>query len=258
MKRTAWLLALLPALAWAAAPFDGTWVSDMKTVKITGKPDTYLVQDGMFTCDACVPELKIKADGSDQRVTGHDYYDTASARVVDAHTVEMATHKDGKLVAKRTLTVSADGKTMTEEFVTYDGATQSSGKLVATRVAPAPPGAHALSGSWRAQNEGSTISADLLTVTYQQSANGLKMSSPTGQSYEAKFNGKEAPVAGDPGNTMVSLKRIDERTIQETDRRKGKITDIATYKVSADGKTMQVVDDDKLHGTKMSYKADRK
>ena len=56
----------------------------------------------------------------------------------------------------------------------------------------------------------------------------------------------------------VSLKRIDARTIQETDTREGKVTDLVVSKVSADGKTMHVVDDDKLHGTKLTYTADEK
>ena len=49
---------------------------------------------------------------------------------------------------------------------------------------------------------------------------------------------EEYPTAGDPGKTMVSLKRIDARTIQETDAREGKVTDVIVSKVSADGKTM--------------------
>jgi hypothetical protein len=57
---------------------------------------------------------------------------------------------------------------------------------------------------------------------------------------------------------MVSLKRIDARTIQETDTRDGKVTDVIVYKVSADGKTMHVVDEDRLHGTKLTYTADKK
>jgi hypothetical protein len=77
------LFALVPALAWAG-PFDGTWIGRMEDSTVTGKPDTDLVANGEFTCGACYPELKIKADGSDQRVVGHAYYDAASARVQDA------------------------------------------------------------------------------------------------------------------------------------------------------------------------------
>jgi len=258
VKKLVWLLALLPALALAQAPFDGTWVTKMDTVKVVGKPDVYVVADGMYSCEACYPGLKIKADGTDQKVTGHAYYDTASARVVNAQTVEVISHRDGKMVAKRTLSVSADGKTLTEEFVNYDGPTQSTGKFLSTRVADGPAGSHALSGSWRPETKGSTLSADLITITYQQSADGLKMSSPTGQSFDAKFDGTPVLTAGDPGKTMAALKLIDARTIQETDTRKGKVTDVVISKVSADGKTMHVVDHDKLHGSETTFTAEKK
>jgi hypothetical protein len=258
MKKLVWLLALLPTLALAQGPFDGTWVTKMDTVKVIGKPDVYVVADGMYSCEACYPGLKIKADGTDQKVTGHAYYDTASARLVNAQTVEVITHRDGKMVAKRTLSVSADGKTMTEDFINYDGPTQSTGKFVSTRVADAPAGSHALSGSWRPETKGTTLSADLITVTYQQSADGLKMNSPTGQSYDAKFDGTPVLTAGDPGKTMAALKLIDAHTIQETDTRQGKVTDVVISKVSADGKTMHIVDHDKLHGTEMTYTAEKK
>jgi hypothetical protein len=257
MKVITALFALVPGLAWAG-PFDGTWVGRIEGSTVTGKPDTYLVANGEFTCGACYPELKIKADGSDQKVVGHAYYDAASAKVLDAQRVQMSTRAAGKLWAERTYTVSADGKTMTEEFVSYQGSNPSKGKLAYSRVASGPAGAHVLSGSWQAVATGTSMSADLLTVTYVESADGLKMTTLTGQSFDAKFDGKEYPTAGDPGKTMVSLKRIDARTIQETDTREGKVTDVVVSKVSADGKTMHVVDEDKLHGTKLTYTADKK
>jgi hypothetical protein len=74
-----------------------------------------------------------------------------------------------------------------------------------------------------------------------------------GQSYDARFDGKEYPIKNDPGNTTVSLKRIDAHTIEETDRRKGKITDVIRTAASSDGKTLSVVDDSPLYGTKATY-----
>jgi hypothetical protein len=257
MKVITALIALIPTLAWAA-PFDGTWVGRVEDSTVTGKPDTYLVAKGEFTCGACYPELKIKTDGSDQKVAGHAYYDAASAKVLSPQSVQMSTRAAGKLWAEHTYTVSADGKTMTEEFISYQGPNPAKGKLMYSRVSPGPAGAHVLSGSWQAMAAGSSMSVDLLTVTYAESADGLKMTTPTGQSYDAKFDGKDYLTAGDPGKTMVTLKRIDARTIQETDTRDGKVTDVVVSKVSADGKTMHVVDEDKLHGTKLTYTADKK
>ena len=73
------------------------------------------------------------------------------------------------------------------------------------------------------------------------------------QTYDAKFDGKEYPTKNDPGNTMVCLKRIDANTIEETDRRGGKVTDIIRTLASADGKSLSVEDADQVHNTKMSY-----
>lgn len=257
MKLITTLIALVPTLAWAG-PFDGTWVTDANSIAVTGTPDTYLVIGGMFNCDSCYPGLKVKADGNDHKVMGHAYYDTAAVKVLDAQRVSMTTHAAAKLVAERTFTVSSDGKSMTEEFVTYEGVKPAKGKVTYSRVAAPPAGAHALSGSWQQAAAGSTFSADLLTATYTETPDGLKMSTPTGLSYDAKFDGKEYLTAGDPGKTMVSLKRVNPRTIEETDTRDGKVTDVVVSKVSADGKTMTIVDDDKLHGTKATFNANKK
>ena len=59
-----------------------------------------------------------------------------------------------------------------------------------------------------------------------------------GQSYSAKFDGKQYPVTGDPGNTQVVLKKIDDRTVEETDYRQGKVVDEIQIAAAADGKTV--------------------
>ena len=59
---------------------------------------------------------------------------------------------------------------------------------------------------------------------------------------------------GDPGTTSVSLKRIGD-SIEETDKRDGKVISVGKMTVSADGKTMTIEVDDKLHGTKATYVA---
>jgi hypothetical protein len=56
---------------------------------------------------------------------------------------------------------------------------------------------------------------------------------------------------------MVTVKRVDERTVEETDTRDGKVTDVTVSKVSADGKSLHVVDHDKLHAQTMTYTAQK-
>jgi hypothetical protein len=75
------------------------------------------------------------------------------------------------------------------------------------------------------------------------------MTNPTGQSYTAKLDGTDAPYKGDPGTTSVSVKRVDKTTIEESDKRDGKVIGVARMSVSADGKSMTMTYEDKLHGT---------
>jgi hypothetical protein len=249
-------LPVLPAAAWAGA-FDGTWVGDVASTTIEGKPDVYLLQDGIYTCDACYPQLKIPADGKPHKVTGHSYYDEATATIVSPQTLAVKVSLAGKKSADRTLTVSADGNTLTEDFIDYTGPKPAAAKFVSKRVKAGPAGAHAISGSWKSDTKDSTMASDLVTVTYKETADGLKMSTPTGQSYDAKFDGKEYLIAGDPGKTMVMLERLSPTKIQETDKRKGKITDVITSEVSSDGKSLHVVDELRLYGQKMTYTANK-
>ena len=109
MKGLFALALLLPVMSLAKSPLDGTWMTNVKSVTTTGKPDVYDISNGMYSCSSCVPAYKIKADGSDQPVPGHDYLDHEAVKVVNATTVEFTDKKAGKVMQ----TVSADGKSIT-------------------------------------------------------------------------------------------------------------------------------------------------
>jgi len=241
---------LVPARAKAQSAFDGTWKVDLNTAKFPEKPDVYLLQDGMYHCKTCVPVVDVKADGQDQRVGGHPYYDTVSIKVVDDRTVEESDKKNGKTVVTSKTWVSADGNTLMFEF-TDSSATNAdpiTGKGSETRVTKGPAGSHAISGSWRMAKM-DTVSDNGLQFTYKMAGDSLSMSTMTGQSYTAKLDGTEAPYKGDPGTTSVSVKKVDKNTLEETDKRDGKVINVSWMTVSADGKTMNIKSEDKLHGT---------
>jgi len=73
MKRLFALLLLAPALLFAQSPFDGTWMTKLDTAQFPEKPDSYLLSKGRYECSSCVPKFNVKADGTDQKVTGHPY-----------------------------------------------------------------------------------------------------------------------------------------------------------------------------------------
>jgi len=53
----------------------------------------------------------------------------------------------------------------------------------------------------------------------------------------------------------VSDKKTRANSIEETDKRDGKVTGVARMTVSADGMTMKFVIDDKLRGTQSEFTA---
>ena len=250
------LTLLASGVLFAQSPFDGTWMTKLDTAKFPTKPDKYSLNNNMYECLTCVPKVAVKADGTDQKVTGHPYYDTVAVKVVNASSVEIIQKKDGKVMYTDTATVSPDGKALNEKFADNSGTQPVTGEATSTRVAPGAAGSHAMSGAWRIEKVNS-ISNNGLTVTYQGTADGLKMSDPNGNSYDAKFDGKDYPIQGDPGHTMVSLKRIADNTIEETDKRDGKVVGVSHLTVSKDGKSIQVEYTDKQHGTKTTFSMEK-
>src|SRR5271169_1630691 len=174
MKKLLFLLLLMPVLAWAQSPFDGTWKVDLSKTKLPKKPDEYLLKDGMYECKTCKPEVKIKADGQYQPVSGHPYYDKMMVKVVDDKHVDTASTKDGKDMEKESRTVSDDGNTMTVAWTYYGNPTGGpiTGTDTMTRVGKAPSGANASSGSWR-DEKSDVATADALLVTYKTDGDSL-------------------------------------------------------------------------------------
>src|SRR5689334_12935900 len=69
----------------AGATIDGTWKTDISTIKIDRKPDQLLLQGGQFSCPTCVPPLTLAADGALHAVTGRPYADHMSIKADDDH-----------------------------------------------------------------------------------------------------------------------------------------------------------------------------
>ncbi len=97
-----------------------SWLDLITAVPLHSKPPRrHLVADASFA-----PEHQARkpthepenppmgSDGKPHKVTGHSYYDEASATVVSPQVVELHTTLAGKKSGERTLTVSADGKSM--------------------------------------------------------------------------------------------------------------------------------------------------
>ena len=233
---------LLPGAALAASPFDGTWKVSLDHIQLSKVPTVVTLASGEYTCSSCVPSYTVKADGMDQKVAGHAY-DSVAVKT-DASSASITYKLKGKTLSAEKDVVSADGKSQAVDSTDYTGTDPSNIKLTLSRSAPGPDGSHPLSGSWLATKVLSA-SGPGYSSTYALTDDGLTMSS-NGQSYDAKFDGKKYPVAGDPTQTKVVVKKLAPDTVEELDYQKGKLVFTLRLKVSADGKTLHATGTDTL------------
>jgi hypothetical protein len=246
-------IALAPCAAFAASPFDGNWKVSLSHIQLSKKPDVYVITSTSYTCSSCGPAYTIKADGTDQKVTGHEF-DTVAATVTPNSVTTVAKLK-GKVLWSSKDVVSADGKTVADESSSHYGSQPVEFKSTFSQVTPPAAGENALSGSW-VQSKVLSASDSALTETLGLTDDGFTFSQ-NGQSYDAKFDGKKYPVTGDPTNTLVKLKKLGPSAVEESDYNKGKLVEVIRMTVSTDGKTLHIVDLNVRENRTNRYSADK-
>ena len=236
------LIAATPRVM-AQSLFNGTWRPDPQRPEADRPPDVFQLMNGEYQCRSCSPPYQVKADGLDHPISGNPRFDALRVTIIDQHTVTKAATRAGTTVAESRAQVSPDGGTLTERQVLSNvGPRKVDFTSRSSRVSAGPQGSHAISGSWH------LIEADLTNhdedTEYRVSNGTLSMSDRLGRSFTAKLDGSDAPYAGDPDFTSVSLKLIDERTFEESDKKAGKVVKLTRWRVDPDGNTIHVRFDD--------------
>jgi hypothetical protein len=247
-------VASLSTAAMAQSVFDGTWKIDLKAPPAS-KPIVWLIEYGLYRCDSCLPPIVVKANGQDQRVMSQPY-DTISVTIVDARTIQEIEKKSGKVVSSEKFTVSPDGNAVTDEFPNGEmaGDAPRYTKLIFTRITKGPRGSHAISGSWRLSRM-ENVADKFLLITLEAKDGTFQMSRPTGESFNAKLDGTEAPYKGDPNVNVVSVRFITNHIIEETDKRGRKTLRVTRMTVTPDGKTMIIESEDAVTRNLTRYSA---
>jgi hypothetical protein len=256
MKPLFILLLFLPGAARAQSPFDGGWVFAEDTWKLSEKPkpEAYLLSQGVLHCSDCFASPEIKADGYDQKVPETSYWDSVSARTVDANTVEIIAKKAGKTMYTEVDTVSSDGSTLTRQVKDTTEAQPVESETLSKRVEPAPSGSHILSGSWVFyKNKPKKAPKGVPAISYKCTAEGFSAWTPLGERYDAKFDGKDYLVEDDPGHTTASVKLLSPTEVQVTSKRNGKVVSILHLTALPDGKSIHAVFENKENNTTSTY-----
>lgn len=106
-------------------------------------------------------------------------------------------------------------------------------------------------GTWKLDEAKSKIAAGLpknTTVVYAAAGDSVKVTldgvgadgKPTHSEWTGKYDGKDYPVSGDSSVDARSIKQINARTLEVTNKKDGKTTLVARVEVAADGKSRTV------------------
>lgn len=245
-------LFALSAMLWACgemAPssFDGTWKADPEQTKFSSEPVTISLENGVYDCTSCKPKIHVKADGNEQVLTAQSH-DTIKIIEIDSSTARTIIKRNGKITLEQVDTASPDGKTLRATMTIYpiQGTVPETQEFTSARIGLPVPNANAISGSWRIQKV--TVPENFLLTTFKSNGHELSAYWQVGTNWAAKFDGKDYPVNGGFRADSVSLKRLDNWTIEAAYKFHGYLTRVDKLTVSHDAKTMTTVSEDKIGG----------
>jgi hypothetical protein len=198
-----------------------------------------------------VPKVRIPTDGQPHAQPDNPFIGTVSARIVDDRTLEV-TRVAGKITTVGRLTISPDGKSLVRDSTTKEinGSTSHFTDIL-TRVGPVPRKDHVVSGHWKFAT---LVRMSDETMTFKRTSGTLSMNASDGSSYDAPMDGTKVPMLNSPGNDAMAVKQRGETTFEEVDYSGDTPVWVNLMVVSPDGDSMKVTWEDKLRGTKGSFR----
>ncbi len=222
---------------WAADdPLIGHWKLDASKSKITDLMRVAEAGPNRYTLIFNNGDLEpIVADGTDQPAL---FGTTLAVTIAGPTNWKVVRKKDGKTQLTGMWKLSEDGKTLTDTFTSYhaDGSKETV-NYVYLRTA----GQSGFAGSWESQ--GDTVDSSFELQIQASEGGGLSFIYPGGGPTKGIiFDGKEYPREGKyvPAGSVSSGQRVNERTVELTDKIKGRINDTQRIELSPDLKSLTI------------------
>jgi hypothetical protein len=227
---------LTTGTAWAAqSPFIGDWKLDPSRTRMPDEMKVASKGGNRYAFDFGGGAETIVADGSDQPGGYGGTLLSAKAQAPDTWIVERK--KDGRLLLKATWKLSKDGRTLTDYFREFG----SDGALFSMDyVYRRSGGGSGFAADWRSIRETMHSPFPLQVKAFQD--DGLSVITVLEKkTQDVTFDGKDYPNEGPGGRgASSSARRVDERTLEITDKANGKVMDTETVGLSADLKTLTI------------------
>jgi hypothetical protein len=232
------LVACLAAGASRAAndPFVGKWKVNSSKSKLTDQMKVAEVGANKYAITFAPGAVDtIVADGSDQPALRGT---TFAITVEGPSNWKVVRKREGRTLIMAKWTLSGDGKTLTDAYTQYgDNGSTLSMHYVYQRT----EGASGFAGTWESVTEELKSEVELQIQPYE--GDGLSFNSAAvGINQNIKFDGKDYPdlnPSREPGSAS-SGRRVNERSLEITDKFRGKITDNRQIELSKDLKTLTI------------------
>lgn len=235
-----------------AASIAGTWKANVDSAEFENNVSRYVLADGEYTCESCIPPYSVTANGEWQTID-RPGADGQMIEVVDDFTVKSAARRGDKDLGNSTWTVSEDGQSMTIEWTNLDGDEPTSGSTTYARADAGPEGSHAVSGGWTVSEIGEMSDAAL---TFSYTLDGDQYgSSGNGDSFTATLGGDPVAIEGSESNVMVAVEQTGDNSYRETYSRDGEV--ISVVDLTIDGDTMSAESTDPRDGGVVRWTATR-
>ena len=252
LSRTLQLLlagCLMTGTLWAADnPFVGKWKVNPSKSKLYDEMKVEVAGTNRYTFTFGPGEVEtVVADGSDQPALSGT---TLSVTVKGPNSWEVVRKMKGRTLLVAQWTLSEDGKTLNDAFTQYlpDGTTLFSqplpngSTLVLPYVYERTGGISGFPGTW--DSESATVKAGIELQIQPYEGEGLSFKRSDQEMVKRiKLDGNDYPDldanGGDKGTTYSS-RRVNERSLEITEKFKGTITDTRRIELSRDLKTLTV------------------
>jgi hypothetical protein len=236
-------VSLMTCAAFAAnEPFLGDWKLNPSKTQLADQMKVESAGGNRYTFDFGAGTETVAADGTDQPGYGGT---TLAVTLEGPDALKVVRKKDGRVVLTADWQLSKDGGALSDDFTSFapDGSASNT-KYVYQRTTATS----GFAGTW----ESSSVKVNFeLTIKFQSyGGDGLALISPTSDKPKnLSFDGKDYPnlSSNAASGTTYSARRVNEHSLEVTDKLKGKIMDTQAITLSADLKTLTLT----IHRTGM-------
>ena len=235
LKRTLQLLLVAflvtATLRAATDPFVGDWKLNPSKSKLVDHMKVESLGDDRYEFDLGGGPERIVADGTDQAGA---FGTMLSVTVEGPDSWKVVRKKEGRVMLTGNWKLSQDGNTLTDNYTEYDPkGSPSTTNYRFARTAGGP----GFAGVWESTVP---VTSSFVLQIRPYEGNGLSFIRSSQDVRNLKLDGKDYPVEGRgvPQGSTSSARRVDERTLEITDKVNGKVTRTERRELSTDLETL--------------------